>query len=245
MCVAFLGGGNLGFALLASLGLGDGFEASECYANSRDSSLLHAYFIVPALGGPERKLANANPEPIGHGISWSPDGKYLAVVERVSSHDTRAGIFSVSVESGEKRESGIESPAQYIADPAFSPDGSYLAFVSGSGFLSNDIYVVPVSGGKPRRLTALHAFIKTPAWTSDGRELVFSSNHQGPQTLWRVTLTGGEPQPLSIAADDANKVTISARGNRLSFRIAEHSDTIIGCTVVSREPLQRRRAGAL
>jgi Tol biopolymer transport system component len=172
---------------------------------------------VPALSGPERKLANANPEPIGHGISWSPGGKYLAVVERGSSHDSRAGIFFVSVESGEKRDSGIESPANFVADPAFSPDGTYLAFVSGSGFLSNDIYVAPVSGGKPRPLTALHAFIRTPAWTSDGRELVFSSNHQGLKTLWRVALAGGEPQPLSIAADDANKVTISARGNRLAF----------------------------
>jgi len=186
-------------------------------AFEREAGQSHAYFIVPALSGPERKLANANPEPTGHGISWSPDGKYLAVVERGSSHDSRAGIFFVSVESGEKRDSGIESPANFVADPAFSPDGRYLAFVSGSGFLSNDVYVAPVSGGKPRPLTALHALIKTPAWTSDGRELVFSSNHQGLKTLWRVALAGGEPQPLSIAADDAIKVTISARRNRLAF----------------------------
>jgi tricorn protease len=147
-------------------------------AFERDTGELHAYFIVPALSGLERKVVNANPAPIGGAISWSPDGKYLAVVERGSSHDPRARILFVSVESGDKRDSGIELPAQYVADLAFSPDGRYLAFVSGSGFLSNDIYVPPVSGGKPRPLTALHAFIKTPAWTSDGRELVFSSNHQ-------------------------------------------------------------------
>ena len=186
-------------------------------AFEREAGQSHAYFIVPALGGPERKLANAYPEVLGSGISWSPDGKYIAVTDRGSPNGSRAGIFLVSVESGEMRDSGIESPAPYIVGPTFSPDGKYLAFVSGSGFLSNDIYVVPVSGGKSRPLTSLHAQIRGPAWMSSGQELVFSSNHQGLDTLWRVALTGGDPEPLPIAADDARQVTISARGNRLAF----------------------------
>jgi eukaryotic-like serine/threonine-protein kinase len=186
-------------------------------AFERDAGQSHAYFIVPALGGPERKLANAYPAQLGGGISWSPDGKYLAVADGGSPNDSRAGIFFVSIESGERRDSGIESPDPYIVRPAFSPDGKYLAFVSGSGFLSNDIYVAPISGGKPRPVTSLHADINGPAWMSNGRELVFSSNHQGLKTLWRVALSGGDPEPLSIAADDARYVTISARGNRLAF----------------------------
>jgi Tol biopolymer transport system component len=190
---------------------------SRFIAFEREAGQSHAYFIVPALGGPERKLADAYPEVFGGGISWSPDGKYLAVAERGSPNGTRAGIFFVSVESGEMRDSGIESPAPYIVGPAFSPDGKYLAFVSGSGFLSDDIYVATVSGGKPRPLTLLHADIKSPAWTSNGKEIVFSSNHQGLKTLWRVALSGGDPEPLSIAADDAWLVTTSARGNRLAF----------------------------
>jgi serine/threonine protein kinase/Tol biopolymer transport system component len=186
-------------------------------AFERDVGQSHAYFIVPALGGPERKLANAYPGELGGGISWSPDGKYLAVADDGSPNDSRAGIFFVSIESGERRNSGIESPDLYIVRPAFSPDGKYLAFVSGSGFLSNDIYVAPISGGKPRPVTSLHADIHGLAWMSNGQELVFSSNHQGLKTLWRVALSGGDPEPLSIAADDARHVTISARGNRLAF----------------------------
>jgi len=186
-------------------------------AFEREAGQSHAYFIVPALGGAERKLANAYPEINGSGISWSPDGKYLAVADSGSPNGSRVGLFFVSVESGEMRDSGIELPAPYIVGPAFSPDGKYLAFVSGSGFLSNDIYVAPASGGKARPLTSLHAHIRAPAWTSNGKELVFSSNHQGLDTLWRVALTAGDPEPLSIAADDARQVTISARGNRLAF----------------------------
>ena len=210
-------------------------------AFEREAGQSHAYFIVPALGGPERKLANAYPAAYGGGISWSPDGKYLAVADGGSPKDARAGIFFVSVESGERRDSGIESPAPYIVGPSFSPDGKYMAFVSGSGFLSNDIYVVPVSGGKSRPLTSLHAHIRGPAWMSNGQELVFSSNHQGLDTLWRVALTGGDPEPLAIAADDVRQVTISARGNRLAF-LRYQVDTNIweapAFAAVHRQPLK-------
>jgi hypothetical protein len=82
--------------------------------------------------------------------------------------DLRAGIFFISVESGERHESKIELPASFVAAPSFSPDGKYLAFISGPGFLSCEVYVVPVSGGKPRALTSVHADLNGVAWAPDG-----------------------------------------------------------------------------
>jgi hypothetical protein len=138
-------------------------------------------------------------------MSWSPDGKYLAVADSGPKAALVPGtkIFFIHVESGERRESKIEVPGPYVLAPAFSPDGKYLAFISGPGFLSNDVYVAPVSGGKSRALTSFHAIMNGLAWTADGRQLVFDSNHQGSPTLWRVPLPGGNPEPLSAAADYA------------------------------------------
>src|SRR5262249_15783177 len=175
-----------------------------------------AYYIVPALGGPERKLTVAHEDPFQGGISWSPDGKYLAVPEQVSS-DAPQAIGFISVESGERLDSRIQMPGAFVAFPAFSPDGKYLAFVSGSGFLSHDIYVAAVTGGKPRALTTVHSWLLGLAWTSDSKQLVFASNHQGVETLWKVPFRGGNPEPVPVATDYAYAPTISVHGDRLAF----------------------------
>jgi eukaryotic-like serine/threonine-protein kinase len=175
-----------------------------------------AYYIIPALGGPERKLRVGYENPFQGGISWSPDGRYLAVADQASS-DVPQVIGFISVESGERLDSRIQMPGAFVAYPAFSPDGKYLAFVSGSGFLSHDIYVTAVTRGKPRALTAVHSQLLGLAWTSDSKQLVFASNHQGVETLWRVPFSGGDPEPVSVAADYAFGPTISLHGNRLAF----------------------------
>ena len=180
-----------------------------------------AYYVVPALGGPERKLAEGYAYDLqAGGISWSPDGKDIAVADlgATRSEGATPKIFFISAESGERRESKIEVPGPYLIKPAYSPDGKYLAFISGPGFLSNDVYVAPVSGGKTRALTTLHSIVSGVAWMPDGRELVFSSSHQGLSTLWKISLSGGDPEPLNVAANDAFEPTIAARGNRLAFQ---------------------------
>jgi len=180
-----------------------------------------AYYIIPALGGVERKLADGDLSsmPGGWGMDWSPDGKYLAVVDAGEKADPGGAkrIFYISVESGERRESKIELPGPLVADPRFAPDGKELAFISGSGNGSNEIYVASVGGGKARELTSLRSSVGGLDWTPDGRELVFSSGHQGSPTLFRISRAGGDPQPVSVATDNARFPRIAAHGHRLLF----------------------------
>lgn len=59
-------------------------------------------------------------------------------------------------------------------EPAFSPDGTHLAFVwNREQSESYDIYVRPVSGGPPLRLTADAAGHASPAWSPDGSQIAF------------------------------------------------------------------------
>jgi eukaryotic-like serine/threonine-protein kinase len=183
----------------------------------RDTGKAQAYYVVPALGGPERKLADAHSLEFVGGLDWSPDGKFLAVAEAMSADNPRPGIFFISVETGERRTVDIRSRGRFLEAPEFSPDGKYLAFTCGSGYLSHDVCVVSASGGAAHAITSLRANIFGLAWSADGKDIIFSSNHQGLPVLWKVSASGGEPQPLPFASEDAWGVSASRRGGRLAF----------------------------
>ena len=184
-----------------------------------------AYYIIPALGGLERRLADAHSTTQGGGVSWSPDGKFLAVTDLGNSRtESKPGIYFISVESGERRASNIDLPGPFVAFPTFSPDGKYIAFVAGPGPESVDVYIAPAAGGNARALTSVRAFMIGLAWTPSGSEVVFQSNHTGLQSLWRVHVAGGQPEPVLASTDYAIFPSISLKQNRLVF-IRSASDT--------------------
>jgi len=179
-------------------------------------------FITSALGtSPERMLSELNEKPSS--ISWSPDGKLIAISETIGG--LHPGIVLLSPESGERR-TLTNPPTDYWADssPAFSPDGSTLAFVRENTPITGDVYTVPVGGGEPRRIThdnAQHTFgyggSGGLAWTDDSGELIFSSTRAGTPTLWKVAVVGGEPERLGVSGDNVFRPTASLRGHRLAY----------------------------
>jgi Tol biopolymer transport system component/DNA-binding winged helix-turn-helix (wHTH) protein len=180
-------------------------------------------FVASALGqAPERMLFSLNNELAT--LSWSPDGKFIATAES-SAKKKPSHIVLFSPETGEKRNL-TTPPDQYWADstPAFSPDSKFVAFVRENTPITGDIYVVPITGGEPRRVTydnARHTFsnaiVGGVAWTADGKEIVFSSTRGGTPSLWRVGISGGEPERLAVGGDNTFYPSISLRGNRLAY----------------------------
>ena len=59
-------------------------------------------------------------------------------------------------------------------NPKFSPDGKSLAF-SADYAGNTDVYVVPVDGGEPKRLTWHPAADTVQGWTADGASVMFAS----------------------------------------------------------------------
>src|ERR1700721_1296950 len=58
--------------------------------------------------------------------------------------------------------------------PVFSPDGSEIAF-TGNYDGNADVYLIPASGGTPRRLTYHPAADEVVGWTRDGKSVLFAS----------------------------------------------------------------------
>jgi len=177
------------------------------------------FYIVSSMGGAERKVSGA--WPLAHifdrHLDWAPDGKTLAVVDKSSAEEPFA-IFTLSVENGERHRL-TKPPSDSVGDtgPLFSPDGRWLAFRRTSSSGVNDIYILSSSGGEPRRLTHDNRFTAGHAWTSKGREIVFSSNRSGPRSLWRVPASGGSAQSVAALGEGAYYLAISRDGRRLAY----------------------------
>jgi Tol biopolymer transport system component len=187
----------------------------------RSSEIETAIYTISAYGEGERKLLSLNGG-AERRITWSPDGELLAFADSDKKQPSRGtAIYTPSIQSQQKRE--LTSPPQNYLDegPSFAPNGRSLAFVRGSqsdqssGF---DLYVVPVSGGRPRRLTfGDDIFWTGPTWTQDARELVFSSKRTGTSALWRIPVSGGAARRLEVGGEDSIEPSISTHGRRLAY----------------------------
>ena len=182
-------------------------------------------YIVPALGGTERRLYTMACVQYPW-LNWSPDGKLLAFPRTVSGNSNSAiTIFSLPETSTRQLTS---PPDEYLdRDPAFSPDGKTLAFVRGTiAGVANDVYVVAMNGGEPRRLTFQNRPISGVAWTPDAKNLIYSCARGGTETLWRVPFSGGTPVPVTLAGNAALAPSIARRGNELAYQQAVGKDNI-------------------
>jgi Tol biopolymer transport system component/DNA-binding winged helix-turn-helix (wHTH) protein len=183
--------------------------------------------LIPALGGPERKIAEIRLGRLSEFspyLAWSPDGNSL-VIGHKDPPKGPAALFVVTIDTGEKRK--LTSPPSAISDlsgdtnPAFSPDGRTLAFIRMNDVRS-ELYLLTVSDtlqpvGEARVIPLGH-FSGRPAWTDDGREIVFWRWRQG---LWRINVSESaerftEPQQLPFG-ENANCPTIPRRGHRLAY----------------------------
>ena len=203
-----------------------------------------AYYVMPALGGAARKIADRMGRQLRFGrcMDWSPDGKSLIVADKLRPDDPRFSIVRISTEDG-ARTVVVAQPDQYVTSPTVSRDGRMIAYVQGTGFLTADIYVVPLEGGEPRRVSSDARLIRGLDWTPDGREIVFSSNRAGITRLWRISSHGGSSEPVSGAGDAAQSPTVASTGDRLAYletRIDANIWRMAGPAWKGRGPASRR-----
>jgi Tol biopolymer transport system component/DNA-binding winged helix-turn-helix (wHTH) protein len=191
-----------------------------------------AVMLVPSLGGPpERRLSETAAVDDGKvggacpGLSWSPDGKWLAIRDRQVG-ETQDSVYLLSVETGEKRRLTHPPPGSGDGTPVFSPDGKRLAFSRTFTFGVSEVHVLDLSNGQtvtgaPRQISFRKQWTSGLAWTRNGREIVFASGSGlsgGAVALWRVSASGsGEPHLLALAGEHGRWPAISRHGDRLAF----------------------------
>ncbi|HEY2017166.1 MAG TPA: protein kinase [Bryobacteraceae bacterium] len=169
-----------------------------------------AIYVAPSEGGSERQVWTG-----GDGVSWSPDGKWLALANTPPPKGS-GGLVLLSLETGERRT--LTTP-QNASDgsPVFSRNGQWIGFMRLRA--DRDLFIVPARGGTPKQLTFdAKPKLSRLAWTADDREIVYSTEREfGGAGLWRISVSGGEPRRLTGILPFAGNPSISPKGDRLAF----------------------------
>ena len=134
-------------------------------------------------------------------LAWTHDGKWLIVPDFSPAAGQAAGLFLLSVESGEKQR--LTSTKHFDESPSLSPDGRTLAFVRGLEE-GQDVYLLSLTEGlqaqgEPERLTYENRLVESPVWTRDGKEIVFSSGGWWGERSMRRIAVGERGARLPIA----------------------------------------------
>jgi Tol biopolymer transport system component len=152
---------------------------------------------------------------------WAADGRSIHFVNRKQPGQPWA-VFRLS----DGRVEQLSDPPQgWFGDRhhAMSPDGRWLALGRFRTGTEADIYLMPASGGEPRRLTFDAVFISGISWTPDSSGIVYAARRAGPTfSLWQIGVAGSAA-PKRIAGIEVNaswpSIAPSPRGG---MRIAYH-----------------------
>ena len=189
----------------------------------RDFKTYGEVFLIPALGGTERRVCHLFSG--NYSISFAPDGKSLAVIDTEDSTDKKQfAVYLVNLETGTRRR--LTTPGEFRGEttPRFAPDGKSLAFVRVFDDLQHDLFVVPVESGEnaaprdARQITFDKKTIHSIAWSADGATIFFVSFRVGNRAgLWRVPANGGEPETILMGRGEITNLTISPDGKTVAF----------------------------
>ncbi len=112
----------------------------------------------------------------------------------------------------------LSSPKGQELFPKFSPDGSMISF-NGNYDGNTDVYVIPLMGGTPKRITHHGMSDRLLEWFPNGKNLLYASTmNSGKQRFnqfYKVSIQGGLPEQLPIPHGEF--ASISPDGKMISY----------------------------
>lgn len=194
--------------------------------------------LIPALGGPERKLAEFHPwlDVCSRNVAWSADSKWLIVPMAAASGET---LFRVSADTGEAAPILTPEDSVGVVAPSLSPDGRTLLFIRHPAFNWGQLWMVHVDGqlnatDAPHQVpSAKDLLVQQAVWMPDDQSILASTS-TGPV---RIALdSSGGVTPLPQFGSFVRSFAVSARSRRMAYASIQGDSNIWRMNLSARFP---------
>jgi Tol biopolymer transport system component len=170
--------------------------------------------LIGVRGGRKRALT-LPPERIIGDMSpvFSPDGKSLAFLRAITSGVNE--VYIAPAQGGPAR--GLTSDNRSVGALAWTPDGASIIFSSDRRG-NSALWRVAASGGTPTRLPLVGENASDPAFSKDGRRMVYTQFFRDAN-IWRIDTAGRGPAVKVISSTQYDSSPqYSPDGSRVAFR---------------------------
>jgi TolB protein len=151
-------------------------------------------YVSDASGNKPKRLTFSSPTTASTSPAWNPKtGQSVAFVS------DRSGVPQLYMMNSDGTSSAkLDLPDMgYVIDPAWSPNGQFLAFSWRRPSGNYDIYVMDVASRRIIELTRDAGRNERPSWAPDGRHLVFESTRGGTRQIWTMLADGSQAHQLT------------------------------------------------
>jgi Tol biopolymer transport system component len=166
------------------------------FTSNRDGNF--EIYVMNADGSNVRRLTDNSASDGQYGIAWSPDGKKLVFSSnRLTGSNDNFQLFEMDADGSNAH---LLNSSYCGCYPAFSPDGKRIAF---AGFTYNfEIFVMDSDGSHAVNLTQSKDKDFNPAWSPDGRSILFETRRDGQwDELYVMNVDGSNQRRLTVAMD--------------------------------------------
>jgi len=176
-------------------------------------------------------------------ITIAPNGARLAyVLQNLDANIWRLPLDGNGQKNSRPPEKLFASSREEM-DPAYSPDGKSIAFVSNRSGHWN-LWMGNADGTGLREFGAQTLLPFHPAWSPDSREIAFDSGASGKGEIWLVNAIGGPPRRLVAMPGGAQVPSWSRDGKRVLFyTTAKGTRQIWEVPAAGGNPVQLTRGG--
>ena len=169
---------------------------------------------------PDRKIEFSTDEGTWLSLDVSPDGKTIVF-------ELLGDIYTLPIEGGQAKL--VDGGMAFDAQPKFSPDGKWIAFLSDREGMEN-VWIMKADGSEPQQVSKdPNSAFASPSWSPDGKYIFVSKTNFGigPREIWMYHIDGGtgiqvtksKPTPTIRRQDRPNDmgVVASADGRYLYY----------------------------